>query len=137
MAERGAAPKAKVSSKFVDRRTAIVEQLDAEHPEFVHVFRKGTVTKSELDLTGQELVTEATYSEKGDSSKKISWRNDLVARMPKKEKMRMRDEHSEEAASDVESLYNRNSGNEEWKDNSVGRRIAKAKKPEDIKLEGG
>ena len=110
--------------------------MDEEHPEFVHVFRKGTVTKSELDLSGQELVTEATYGE-GSESSKIAWRSDLVARMPRKEYQRSRDEHSEEAASDVEALYNRNSGNEEWKDNAVGRRIAKAKKPEDIKIEGG
>ena len=134
MAERQTAPKVRTKSQFKDRRAELKERLDREHPEFFHTFRNSRVTADDLRVSGQELVTEATYDPKGDAGKPVRWRNDLVARMPKKAHDEMRAEKTEEHASEVEELYRRKSGGneEEWKPNSAGRRVAQAKRTEDI-----
>lgn len=39
-----------------DQRKALVDKLDKENPDFVHMYQSGEVTDWELDAKGQEIV---------------------------------------------------------------------------------
>jgi len=130
------APKVSVSTKYVDRRRELVDRLNAEHPEFVHVFRDSRTPVEELELAGQEFVRNDTY---GDGNADVmKWRRDSVARMRKADYDAQRDAFTEESASAVKDIYMGDKiPDAEWKASDPGRKVAKPKDPSEIGKEGG
>jgi len=129
------APKVTVNAGYVDRRTELIKKLDSEHPEYTHVFRDSRVTADDLEISGQELVKNNTYDKDGNSEP-LKWRRDCVARIPKKDYDAMREQFTEDSASNVKSTY-KGKGEDEWKVSDPGKKVASPKKPEDIDKEGG
>jgi hypothetical protein len=136
MEKRPKAPSVDIRRKYVDKRWELVAQLNEAHPEFVHVFRDAKVTNDALRDSGQEIVHKDTY-EKGAEHEPLDWRGDLVARAPRADWEAARNAECEESAGDVKSLYCRPENNENWRDNSPGRRVATPKDPNNIGNIGG
>jgi hypothetical protein len=128
MADRQVAPKVETRTAYVDKRAEMIDRLDRENPQWKHSFRRADVAKADLDVNGQEIVYEDTYVAGGKKGKPLGWRRDIIARMPREAYDEKRRQHCDMAATDVEALYNRKSGNEAWKDNKPGKRVAKPKK---------
>lgn len=131
------APKISVNTKHVDRRRELVNRLNSEHPEYVHVFRNSDTPVEELELAGQEYVRNDTYNKDGDA-KVMKWRRDAVARIRRDSYDQYREAITEQSAEEVRPLYKGDSTpDDEWKVSDPGRKVAKPKDPNEIGKDGG
>ena len=142
--KRSKAPNVKVKAgiKTYSRDDMIIE-LDKAHPEYVHSFRSKDVSQRTLQLADQEVVKENTYGD-GESSNPVVYREDIVVRRRREDFMAEREAQTEESANSVRSLYQQNTpdfyvenDDEEWAENSPGKRVAKAKDPREVNNHGG
>lgn len=134
---KAVAPKVSVNTKYVDRRRALVDRLDAEHPGFVHVYRDARTPVEELELCGQEYVRNDTYSKDGNAEV-MKWRRDAIARIPRDVYDAQREAMTEQSAQDVRSMYTgEGTPEDEWKLSDPGRKVAKPKDPALIGKDGG
>jgi hypothetical protein len=130
------APKVTVNAGYVDRRAELINRLNAEHPEYNHVFRDSRVSADDLEISGQELVKNNTYDKDGNAEV-MKWRRDSIARMPRKEYDNMRETFTEDSAYGVKDTYKGKDSEDEWKVSDPGKKVATPKRPEDIDKEGG
>lgn len=134
---KAVAPKVRVNTKHVDHRQELVDRLNKEHPEYVHVFRDASTPVAELELASQEYVRNDTYSKDGDAEV-MKWRRDAVARIKKDTHDAYREAATEDSAQMVKSMYTGESTpDDEWKVSDSGKKVAKAKDPSEIGKDGG
>jgi hypothetical protein len=142
--KRSKAPDVKVKAaiKTYSRDDMIVE-LDQAHPEYVHSFRSKDVTQRTLQLAEQEVVKEGTYGD-GESSDPVVYREDIVVRRLRKDFEAEHHAQTEESADSVRPLYRENrpafyveNDDDDWAENSPGKRVAKAKDPREVNNHGG
>ena len=136
MAKREKAPKVRVKIDYVDKRAEKIKALNREHPEYIHMYQNVDAEESEMRNSYQEWVKNNTYNEKGNGDV-MTVRNDGIARVPKEIYDEMRELRTEQSADLVESIYCNKNTNENWEDNSPGRRIANPKDPTKIGKTGG
>jgi len=135
---RAKAPNVKIKTGHRDIRGEIIADLNEKHPEFVHSFQDVNLMASEMIHMDMEWVRENTYDDKSEDSERIGWRRDKVVRIPRDISEARSNAAGEESAESVESLYCREGvGNDEWKKNTVGRRVRTPKDPTKIGNNGG
>jgi hypothetical protein len=146
MAKRTKAPKVDISGmRRRDRRTEMLQTLDGENKDFVHVFRNPNVSPEEMALYGYEWVRRDTYNKESGDDSRVTWRRDAVARIPRETYEGMEKQLGEESYDMVKEMYcsdtssdemGRTVGNLEAQDNAPGRKIAKPKNPSNINKNG-
>lgn len=60
--DRKPAPEVRVFDPFVDERSAIIKERQAEDPESVYSWQRGDITARELQRLGQEVVKDGEQS---------------------------------------------------------------------------
>lgn len=135
--KRATAPNVKVSGRYRDMRAEMLKDLEKENDGYSYCYLPPDVSQVTLERGGFELI-------KGDNGDPLRWREDVIARRPKEDVEAERAAMTETSADAVESLYCRKpegdvdkNGGEFWKDNSAGKRVAKAKDPSEIENYGG
>lgn len=74
--ERKPAPPVAVDEVFRDDRAAILADLDASNPDFVHSFQRGGSNVDELQRKNMEVV-------KNESGSEVLHESDIVVRVPR------------------------------------------------------
>ena len=137
MKKRATAPNVKVSGRYRDTRAEMLKDLESEDKGFSYCYLDPDVTGVQLERGGFELVKD----EKGDA---LRWREDVIAKRPLKDVQEEREAQTEASANAVRELYckkpegyTEKNGDEYWKKNSAGKRVAKRKDPSEIENHGG
>lgn len=133
---RAKAPQIKVKTGHRDIRAEIIDDLNKKHPDFVHSFQDVNMMEADMAFYDMEFVKNNTYDKDGDSAIK-TWRRDGIARVPRDISEARSNAAGEESAQSVEALYCREGQNEDWKKNTVGRRVRTPKDPTKIGNNGG
>jgi hypothetical protein len=135
---RAKAPKANIKTGHRDIRAEIIDDLNEKNPDFVHSFQDVKLMKPEMAHMDMEWVKNNTYDKENEDSETMTWRRDGIVRIPKEISVARSNAAGEESAESVESLYCRDgAGNDEWKKNTVGRRVRTPKDPTKIGNIGG
>jgi len=137
MKKRATAPNVKVSGKYRDTRAEMLKDLEEQDKGFAYCYLDPEITQAQLERGGYELVKD----EKGDA---LRWREDVIAKRPLEDFIAEREAETEASADAVKQLYCRKPegdvdkhGEEYWKKNSAGKRVAKRKDPSEIENHGG
>ena len=135
---RAKAPNVKIKTGHRDIRGEMIDKLNSDNPDFVHSFQDVKLMKSEMIHMDMEWVKNNTYDKDSEDGETMTWRRDGVVRIPKEISVARSNAAGEESAESVESLYCRDGvGNEDWKKNTVGRRVRTPKDPAKIGNNGG
>ena len=135
--KRATAPNVKVGGRYRDTRAEMLKELEEKDPANSYCYMSPEVNAKYLERSGMELVRD-------DDDQPLRWREDLIARRPREDYLAEREAETDDSADAVKNLYCRKpeddvekSGDEFWKKNSPGKRVAKPKDPSEIENNGG
>lgn len=135
--KRATAPNVKVGGRYRDMRAEMLKELEDNDPANAYCYMSPDVSAVALERAGMELV-------RGEDKQPLRWREDVIARRPRADYDADREAQTAESADAVRDTYCRKpvddvdkDGDEFWKQNSPGKRVAKAKDPSEIEDYGG